>query len=142
MRVNFIEALKSRILLGFFLSLVFVLGACSHTKCERGLRVDSSPRVKSDVPSQEDAVTPVHQRVRVFKPDGSLQCGQGRAIAVEVMAKELAGIKIYSQKRLNDGQMRIQVCGSPTGEANVYEIPKENLEDALKKGFLQWTFSY
>jgi hypothetical protein len=79
-------------------------------------------------------------RVKVFKADGSLQCGQGKAIAASEMQKDLGDIKVYSSANKNDGMMRIQVCGSPTGNANVYEIDRKNLEAALKKGFKEWTF--
>jgi hypothetical protein len=79
-------------------------------------------------------------RVKVFKPDGSLQCGQGKAKPVADMQKELGDIQVFSSFNKNDGMMRIQVCGSPTGNANVYEIDRKNLEAALKKGFKEWTF--
>ncbi len=36
--------------------------------------------------------------------------------------------------------MRIQVCGAPTGNSNVYEIDRKDLEAALKVGFKEWTF--
>lgn len=79
-------------------------------------------------------------RVKVYKPDGSLQCGQGKAISLSEMQKELGGLKVHSSFNKNDGMMRIQVCGSPTGNCNVYEIDRKNLQDALKKGFKEWTF--
>lgn len=79
-------------------------------------------------------------RVKVFKADGSLQCGQGKAVPVSDMQKELGDIKVYSSANKNDGMMRIQVCGSPTGNSNVYEIDRKNLEAAVKKGFKEWTF--
>lgn len=80
------------------------------------------------------------ERVRVFKYDGSLQCGMGKAVPMAEMAKELAGITIYSQENKPDGLMHIQACGTPTGRANVYEIDKSALEQAKKKGFKEWTF--
>ncbi len=79
-------------------------------------------------------------KVRVFKYDGSLQCGMGEAIPLATMAKELSGLKIYSQENLGDGLMRIQVCGSPTGMANVFEIDAKDLNEALKRGFKEWTY--
>lgn len=79
-------------------------------------------------------------KVKVYKPDGSLQCGMGKGISLSEMAKELEGFKIYSSENKNDGMMRIQVCGSPTGQCNVYEIEKSQLEKALSKGFREWTF--
>lgn len=79
-------------------------------------------------------------RVKVYKPDGSLQCGQGKAIPVAEMQKELKDIKVFSSFNKNDGMMRIQVCGSPTGNSNVYEIERKNLEAAVKLGFKEWTY--
>ncbi|MFN8790376.1 MAG: hypothetical protein ACK5Y2_02860 [Bdellovibrionales bacterium] len=79
-------------------------------------------------------------KVKVYKPDGSLQCGMGQKIPLEVMEKELKGIKVHSRSNRNDGLMRIQVCGAPTGNSNVYEIDRTDLEKALKKGFKEWTF--
>lgn len=79
-------------------------------------------------------------RVKVYKADGSLQCGQGKTIPLAEMQKDLGGLKVHSSFNKNDGMMRIQVCGSPTGNCNVYEIDRKNLEAALKKGFKEWTF--
>lgn len=79
-------------------------------------------------------------KVRVYKPDGSLQCEMGKKISLDAMEKQLKGITVYSKSNRNDGLMRIQVCGAPTGNANVYEISQNDLEKALKKGFKEWTF--
>jgi hypothetical protein len=79
-------------------------------------------------------------RVKVYKADGSLQCGQGKAISAQDMQKDLKTIKVYSSATKMDGMMRIQVCGSPTGSNNVYEIERKDLEAALKMGFKEWTF--
>lgn len=79
-------------------------------------------------------------RVKVFKYDGSLQCGQGKAVAVSEMQKELAGMQIYSAENKPDNLMHIQACGTPTGKANVFEIDRTSLEAAKKKGFKEWTF--
>jgi hypothetical protein len=79
-------------------------------------------------------------RVRVFKYDGSLQCNMGEALSVEQMKKDLGAIKVFSAETLSDGLTRIQVCGSPTGKANVYEISRSELEAAIKLGFKEWTY--
>ncbi|WP_413291499.1 hypothetical protein [Bdellovibrio sp. HCB337] len=79
-------------------------------------------------------------RVKVYKPDGSLQCGQGKATPLADMQKDLKNIKVHSSFNKNDGMMRIQVCGAPTGNSNVYEIDRKDLEVALKYGFKEWTF--
>ncbi len=78
------------------------------------------------------------ERVKVYKADGSLQCGQGKQIPLAEMQKQLKDIKVYSAVNKNDGMMRIQVCGSPTGNSNVYEIDRKDLEAALKAGFKEW----
>lgn len=78
-------------------------------------------------------------RVKVYKFDGSLQCGQGEAIAATEMQKELGKITIFSSQTKNDGMMRIQVCGAPTGNCNVFEILRKDLEAAQKLGFKEWT---
>jgi len=67
--------------------------------------------------------------VRVFRYDGSLQCGMGRAVPLDEMAKELAAVNITvlsSEKRVVPGFI-IALCGSPTGIANVYEIAKDDV---------------
>ncbi len=78
-------------------------------------------------------------RVFVYKYDGSLQCGMGKAIPLEVMAKQLTGIPVLSSAKKNDGMMHIQVCGSITGMANVYQIPAKHLKTAESKGFKKWS---
>lgn len=79
-------------------------------------------------------------RVKVFKYDGSLQCGKAKPVSVSEMQRELKGIAVYSAENKPDGLMHVQVCGSPTGRANVYEIDKSTLEAAKKLGFKEWTF--
>lgn len=79
-------------------------------------------------------------RVKVFKYDGSQQCGMGKAIPVAVMQKDLAGITVFTAENKADGLMHIQACGTPTGRANVYEIERTSLEVAQKKGFKEWVF--
>jgi hypothetical protein len=54
------------------------------------------------------------------------------------MQKDLGGIQVFSSENKHDGMMRIQVCGAPTGYANVYEIDEKDLEAALKAGFKKW----
>ena len=66
--------------------------------------------------------------VRVFRYDGSLQCGMGQAVPLDEMAKELTAVNIKvlsSEKRVVSGLI-IALCGAPTGRANVYEIAKDD----------------
>jgi hypothetical protein len=55
------------------------------------------------------------------------------------MQAQLGPMKVYSSGNRNDGMMRIQVCGAPTGNVNVYEIDRKDLAVAQKKGFKEWT---
>ncbi len=124
----------------WFLLVVLTLtfAACSHGNC-RGTTgtKDQQKNKEAMVPSTNESLI---QRVKVAKPDGSLQCGQGKAVPVKEMQKELKEITVYSSTNKNDGMMRIQVCGAPTGNYNVYEIDRKDLDAALKAGFKEWTF--
>ena len=119
-----------------FLVLVLIsMAACSNKPC----KTEDRPEVTmtgQEKPSS--AAKDLTQRAFVYKPDGSLQCGMGKKIEVETMKKELAGITVYSSENKNDGLMRIQVCGQPTGQNNVYEISASDLDKALKLGFKKW----
>jgi len=120
--------------------LSLVLG-CAQGHCRRKAE---APGLASAPPVTKPAegVVPSEQaeRVFVYKYDGSLQCNAGKPIRVEAMAKELAGIQIFSSQKKKDGLMHIQVCGSITGMANVYEIPTLSLKSAEAKGFKVWSF--
>jgi hypothetical protein len=74
-------------------------------------------------------------RVKVFKSDGSRQCAKNSGVKVSDMAKTLQGIPIFSMERSDDGKMRIQACGTSTGQINVYEISEADLEKAKALGF-------
>lgn len=119
--------------------ILFSLTACSHGNCrsqKAPAETASAQSALADEPSLKGSSNV--DRVKVFKPDGTLQCKQGKLIPLGEMQKELTGIQIYSAENKNDGMMRIQVCGSPTGNSNVYEISRADLEKALSKGFKEW----
>lgn len=89
----------------------------------------------------EEFKNPVSKKsVFVYKYDGTKQCGEGQEVSLDAMSKQLQNIKILSMTKKNDGMMRIQVCGAPTGQANVYEIETENLKKAKDFGFQEWKF--
>ena len=120
-----------------------VLLGCATGKCVNAHNpVNATPAAAAAATSGGTTMKPESKldRVKVYKPDGSLQCGQGKAIPIPDMQKELKDIKVYSSFNKNDGMMRIQVCGSPTGNSNVYEIDRSNLEAAVKLGFKEWTY--
>ena len=115
------------------LGIIFV--ACANQACKIEDRKDIAMTGNEKTSSQKKDLS---TRVFVYKLDGSLQCGQGKKIAVDDMKKDLADIEVFSSENKSDGMMRIQVCGSPTGMANVYEIDQKDLDKALKLGFKKW----
>lgn len=122
-------------LLRIFLLITFVLAGCSHQPCKIEERTDKVMTGNEKVSSNAKDLT---QRVYVYKPDGSLQCGMGQKIDPSEMKKDLKDIETYSAENKHDGLMRVQVCGHPTGGCNVYQIKSSDLEQALKLGFKKW----
>ncbi len=132
--------MKKSILNSFFFVLLSFLVSCSSTQCRRKDKVPAMPSQSNVDKTLNIKDNNKPETVYIFKYDGSLQCGMGQAIPLDEMAKELEGIKIYSKANKADGLMHIQVCGSNTGNANVYEIAKTELPVALQKGFKSWQF--
>lgn len=108
--------------------VLFIVG-CSSTHCRmkefEALDSQKEKKIKT---------------VKVYRYDGTLQCGMGKRVSVEEMQKDLKDVPVISSTHLNDGLMRIQLCGSPTGDANVYEIEETHLDKAKSLGFREWTF--
>ena len=124
---------------GFLLVGILAAG-CTQGHCRRK---SEAPGSATPVEAGDQAAAVASKptdRVFVYKYDGSLQCGMGKPIALDVMAKELAGVPVLSSVKKRDGLMHIQVCGSITGMANVYEISNKNLKQAEAKGFKKWSF--
>lgn len=145
------EALRSRMDVGMkfivLLMLICLTWGCAYGHCRKQQIPKIAPTVVDEAKAQsaqtsaDPSAAPIGPtRVMVFKYDGSLQCKPGSGLTVEKMAKELKGIKIYSSEKKADGLMHIQVCGSITGMANVYEISSEQLTKAEKLGFKKWSF--
>lgn len=126
-------------LAGIFVLSLFVM-ACATGPCKTNAASSADAAKLAKTQSEDTTMAPssTAERVKVYKADGSLQCGQGKAIPVAEMQKQLKTIKVYSAVNKNDGMMRIQVCGSPTGNSNVYEIERKDLDAALKAGFKEW----
>ena len=121
------------------LVLVLAVAGCTQGHCRRK---SETPGAAAPVDGGEGtlAQAKTSDRTFVYKYDGSLQCGMGKAIALDTMAKELNGIPVLSSVKKRDGLMHIQVCGSITGMANVYEVPSKFLKQAEAKGFKKWSF--
>ena len=125
----------AKIVLGF-LALAYLSGCASgHCRGQQNLTEAAKTQVGKD---EEDIKEQQNKRVKIFKADGSLQCGMGQALTPQMMAKQLAGITIYSMISQEDGFMHIQACGTPTGQINVFEISMVDLEKANKLGFKEW----
>tara|TARA_B110001454_G_C12723308_1_gene436515 strand:+ start:57625 stop:58023 length:399 start_codon:yes stop_codon:yes gene_type:complete len=123
----------------FVCGVIVALAGCSTGNC-RSKQIQAE-QAGPEVQPKENKLLPdptITERARVFKPNGSLQCGQGKSIEPVTMAKELKDIQVYRSFVENDGKMRIQMCGAPTGNVNVFEIDKTNLERALGFGFTEW----
>jgi hypothetical protein len=130
------------------LTMIFVVGVlgCSSKNCretrQEEAAVNGGVSVPAPIAKEKDPMskTALADRIRVYKPDGSLQCGMGDKISLSDMQKQLGAIKVHKSYNKHDGMMRTQVCGSPTGNNNVYEIDRKDLAAAQKAGFKEWTF--
>ncbi|HPI40821.1 MAG TPA: hypothetical protein PLJ21_08440 [Pseudobdellovibrionaceae bacterium] len=123
-------------------SILFILSFLVLSSCTLGncfLKKEPMDAQKTSQIKEALVKSDLTQKVKVFKEDGSRQCNEGDPIALDTMAQQLVGIKVLRSYKANDGIMRIQVCGAPTGECNVYEIERVNLAQALKLGFKEWS---
>ena len=73
----------------------------------------------------------------VYKLDGTNHCEPTSGVSLIAMKHQLtnAGIDVLSMQKGFDGREGIAVCGSPTGQINIYEISAPNLKAAQKIGF-------
>ena len=115
-----------------------LLASCSSGSCRenRDAAEKMNPQHQSGV-AVSGPINPI-DRVRVYKYDGSKQCGMADGFSLEEMKKELKEISVLSAKKKADGLMHIQMCGAATGMANVYEIDKKDIGAAVKQGFKEW----
>ena len=116
------------------MTVVFLIG-CTNKPCKIEDRNEINMNANQKSTSQVKDLT---KRVFIYKLDGSVQCETAGKIPLDVMRKELSDIEVYSSENKHDGMMRIQVCGTPTGFCNVYEISESDLEKAIKLGFKKW----
>ncbi|MDX8464903.1 hypothetical protein RFM26_04310 [Mesorhizobium sp. VK23B] len=85
--------------------------------------------------------------VRVYRPDGSLQCGLGRGRTLkedQQVLSALGGHVLSAEKRTIPVRVP-QVCGAPTGRTNTYVIKAKEWELILRSfvgpaGFAEWTY--
>ena len=124
------------------ISLALLLSACAQGHCRRLERKATTKNQKGgeQMPANTRQMKVYKRRVLVFKYDESKQCQAWAGISLEQMEKDLGETKVLSRQKKYDGYERIQVCGSSTGTANVYQIYEDDLEVALRKGFKLWKF--
>ncbi len=113
------------------ITLSLITAACSSKPC-REVNMSGVP--------ESIQVTSAAKNVLVYKYDGTKQCGEGQEVTLDAMSRQMRDIKIISMSKKHDGMMRIQVCGAPTGHANVYEISDADVSKAKSYGFLPWKF--
>lgn len=138
-----------RILSYIFVVLIcgILIGGCASRPCRQPRAPELDLTVKQDPPtsgtsSSESGGALANDnaplKVRVYKSDGSRQCERRGGKSVEATERELAGIPVYHREKRSDGLMHIQVCGSPTGIINIFEIDSSNLKQAEERGFKRW----
>jgi len=125
-----------RILMSSLLAGTFIGCASGNCRTQQPQSMDE----KELAATNAKVASALQKHIKVYKYDGSKQCGQAPAIPLADMQKDLGDIKVFSAENKGDGLMHIQSCGSPTGKANVYEIETRSLEKAKKAGFREWTF--
>lgn len=132
--MELVEEMKNPSKIKMFLwCSTLILVACSTGHCRRGEKDILEPLdPKPPTGYSEENLGSLF----IGKSDGSLQCGMREGIPLKEMAKnELENIQILSSEKKNDGLMRIQSCGSPTGMLNVYEIRHQDIRKAQQAGF-------
>ena len=120
------------------LTLFAVLSSCSTRTCKPNETItsqDNTAQVSMPV-AGETKISPTTnmtnqiKKIKVYKADGSVQCEPGTGTKPEEMQKQLGDIKVYSAENKHDGLIRIQVCGTPTGNCNVFEINESDFAKA------------
>ena len=73
----------------------------------------------------------------VYQSSGTMHCEPNSGIDLSTMGQRLiaVGIEVISMRLGFDGREGVAICGSPTGEINIYEIPASKINSALKIGF-------
>lgn len=117
------------------ISLILTFTSCTTKICQNR---EKRNHFEDQLISEKAENGSTMKKIKVYKYDGSLQCGQGKSIALDVMQKELKGISVFSSAHIPDGLLHIQMCGTPTGMINVYEIAETDLDKALSFGFKLW----
>lgn len=120
-----------------YLILTLLIVGCSTAQCRKPLVINK----EGETSTVAEKLLAGPGRALVAKKDGSKQCekpDQSSAKTLEAMKKDLKDIKVYDMAKQQDGAVRIALCGSPTGNFNVYEIAEEDVKKATTLGFIPW----
>jgi hypothetical protein len=112
--------------------------SCSTTTCANDRKFNAAKNPDEAQKMTLDKGSLNTKKIKVAKSDGTLQCSQGKQIPLVEMQKQLKDITVFSSTNQNDGMIRTQVCGTPTGAHNVYEILESDLAKAQALGFSLW----
>jgi hypothetical protein len=128
--------------------MILNLVSCAAGPCKNEMSSNETNPLRFIAKSDKDKEvtmnereTPDFQRVFVYKYDGTLQCeSEKKAIPIETMLEELkaSGVTVFASTNMHGGFFMTQVCGAPTGRIHRFQIPKKDLEKALKLGFKEW----
>lgn len=128
------------------LALLLTISSCSTRTCkpneanaaQSGSAVANQPVAGETKISPTTTMTNPIKKIKIYKPDGSIQCEQGTGVSPADMAKQLGDVKVFSSEKKHDGLIRTQVCGNATGNCNVFEINEADFAKAEKLGFKKW----
>jgi hypothetical protein len=123
--------MRQKINLVFFALCFFSIGC---TKSTPG--VSSTPA--NDAQSSSGAVLSAPQdSIWVGKTDDAKSCGTAKPVTLDQAAADFAAtnIQFFQKKKIHDGKMRIQMCGTDKGDMNGFLISKKDLQRAEALGF-------
>lgn len=130
----------------FFISLIaFLQINCASQNCNNipsrpsneAVKLTSNETEPEPAVKKKTAIPAEFLTTFIFVESGEKQCGTGKEKPIISFVKKLEKnkINVRSSKSQDDGKMRAQVCGAPTGKIYVFEINKKDQSQALKLGF-------
>lgn len=92
-------------------------------------------------------VAPARADTRIFRADGTLQCGMGEEVplAADKALVERLGARVISSEKRELPMAISQLCGAPTGRVNTFVISDADWTKILRGfvgplGFARWVF--
>ena len=114
---------------------VLFLGLCSILLMVAGFGTGK----KSEQPSASIEKAAPPESVWIARSEGSLQCepDSGKKIEATVAELKAAGIAVLESRASDDGKMRAQMCGMPTGKRHEVRVERGSLARAKELGFAE-----